>query len=305
MTAKGRADELLAMLPSIVGTDLEADPEIQALFLDLSRFSPEQLAKLIAGWPMQQPSVARYLATQDRPGLFMEVLAKLPASGDSREALLSQAGKRAAWFDPDQIGETLSGLPKGELQGVALGILARVAALKDDPVKKGETIDAYLKVVHDPAIAGVLVSQRIGVMNLSDASSWLLSMDPSVASGGDAAMLAKVKPGEVDAAADFVNALLDQGQEARARAAMESFVSGYSKHDPEGALKWVTSMPSSLASNQAITNAFSRIYQADPKRAREIMKETSDPKLLKIYERNAAVLDGQRKLLEERGRMKK
>jgi hypothetical protein len=278
----GDPAHLLSLVTDIMELRLGQDDEvIQIYALAFRHFTPDQVVEVLNNWSNGTGKgdltgrLGQHVLDGRDADWFKQVVLKLPGS-EAKAGMVSRVARDTAFFDPGSIGAMISGLTEEDRRSVGEGLAFRLEKLSDE--ERLEMAESYFSNCEDPAVlnavAGVVTAQYV-TADPEGAMRWSLEQPSTSVKGGDRPLLLGLcEGGHVDLATDFVNALLELGDNERASVATEVVASAHFRGNPEGAVEWAAALPADLSSRRHILLMnLSAMNRRDPERAIRVVEK--------------------------------
>lgn len=267
---------------------LEKDEEV-IIFVqkNITRLRPETLAKLAQESPTLRFWAFKVVAASDDTGYVKIFLSDIRRNSAVLKQFMRTMGDDSPLTDPGKLKETLEKLEitdEHEILYLSNGISSKVSEVKD-PKDRLKLIDDYYASSTNSDIVLNLSGEVVPLLPPADAIQWLKSGTPEMMRAGERAFFRDVPSGNYAEAFDYINYLMDDSQTERATAALEDFIPNYAKHDPSGALVWLSSLEPDIRNGQMLLTAFDFLYRAQPDEAIRLAKTTNDPQARVEFER--------------------
>jgi hypothetical protein len=238
--------------------DLANDEDILRAYVgEIPRLTGDQLAGIINNWEGSTGKskfmayVAVHLAQSPEIEKFVSVIEQIPKT-QNRSLMIKQVARDSAFFGVEGINETISKLPKEDLNDVALGVKDRLAQL-DQEEAFNEAQKYYDKEGPVEVLRGVSASitKHLVKDEPEEALKWSLEGPPDAVAGGDGPLLDGLVSKE-ELSNQFVDTLIERGELDRASLAAERIAQGRYMGNPVQGLKWAASLPATLSSRRRI-----------------------------------------------------
>lgn len=292
--ADGNADELIELaskLPTFSNNEI-----IRVYARQFKDFSPDQFAQLmLVKSSSLEGAIVRYIAKSNRIELLQQVSKLLPLGSDERRNLLREAGEQMECFSPENIAGSLKTLGTDDRLSLGKGLAARIGTTLSEEHKM-ELLDSYLASTDDPAVRSEIQAMwltRKSLDNPQATSEWLLQQDSSeYVYPSDKVVISALASQSPAKATDFVNQLLDRGENKRASRAVNVVLDTVKHGNPVEVARWIENLPEELPDRNNLSSAaFGNLYSARPEAVLKFIEETPDPKMRAFYSRLKKSLD--------------
>ncbi len=294
MRADGNPDaliELASKLPTF------PDNEILRIYAkQFNNFSPDQFVQLmLVKSASLEGSIVRYIARSNRIDLLQQVAKLLPSGSDERRNLIRESGEQMEFFSPENIADSLKFVENDDRLNLGKGLAARVGTTisEDD---KMNLLKSYLTSTDDPAVRSEIQAMWLARKSLDDpqvASEWLLQQKSTkFIYPSDKVVISALASQSPEKATDFVNQLLDRGENERASHAVSVVLDVVKHGNPLEVARWVENLPDELPERNNLSSAaFGNLYDTRPEVLSKFIEETADPKMRAFYSKLMKSLD--------------
>lgn len=290
-----KAAELIRLVAALDESGLILDDEVRAIYESIiGAFGPEELANLAVAWPAnfkntrhgdQFRAIAGVLSERNDSKQLATFLSILPESHPFRAEILFDVAQHMSIFDPLEIKNYTSSMPEEDRKEIWKGLVARINNKSPDGEERLEMIDEYLAVTSESELTIPLLKLHLQLSAKNDPLAtlqWVRAQVPEVGERLDEQVIKSLVMAHPSVAIDYVNEMIEAGNEERYQKSLEYLVEEYSESNPEEALNWVLSLPDDVSvSGQMIADPFVRFKEQDRSKAKVWMDNLKDLKLKK------------------------
>jgi hypothetical protein len=268
---------------------------LQRYQMVLYQCSPEQLGRLFRALPDDSRQailvkLASMFSDKGDVAYIAAVMRELPLKDEmkAREYLSNKLGQGLPATDPETVARMMSALDSSDFEDFAKGLGSRIGRI-GDPAERMAAVSAIFERFQNPELigplAGILTVDLARQAPLS-ALEWVSELPPGMTGPADRALMTSLAGSHPQAAIQFGNELIEQGQYDRAAKALEIFAANYGRHDARAAFDWALTLPADLGTrHQILRDTLSSLNAGDPERARQAVEATTDPALGQLLQR--------------------